>query len=415
MARQVMKLIHDQENVTQITSQKKVFHFIDNNGKKIHKAKEEFFGENKIIVYPYSLSSRFGLTTPKISQLEFKGWKRIEDLPSDFKITRGYGYKGLRIKPLMVYLRRRFKRLKKLVFELNGKTVIKDEVIVFAWDDLQKILRGINKEKELASKGRKNLIEELLSDMTTKIKKPTRSISPGDIDSFISRYNSFKDISSRDVAALTTLLGNLPSSKISITTHFIETREKMDLVFLEDLIEEFGKLMNAKNDNEEKWQKYFAKNSWLLAHLFPYQVILRGEKAFVGGKTIENKEGRIVDFLFQTGFKDNFALLEIKTHLKPLLNNSVYRKPDVFSISDDLSGGINQCLDQKDNFIKEYGKVEKPLDPKTILVIGQKLLLDDNQARCFELLRANQKNVDIVTFDELLSKLNGLHEVLTTN
>jgi len=151
----------------------------------------------------------------------------------------------------------------------------------------------------------------------------------------------------------------------------------------------------------------------MLTHLFPYQVILKKGKAYVGGKTIENEEGRIVDFLFENNLNDNFALLEIKTHRKDLLKGSTYRKPDVFSSSDELSGGINQCLDQKDTFLKDFGKDKKSYDPKCILVIGLKSSLGKHQAKCFELLRANQKNVDIVTFDELLHKLEGLHKVIT--
>jgi hypothetical protein len=82
-------------------------------------------------------------------------------------------------------------------------------------------------------------------------------------------------------------------------------------------------------------------------------------------------------------------------------------------MSEDLSGGINQCLDQKDNFLKEFGKEFKPSDPKCILVIGMRNKLKTEQIKCFELIRGNQKNVDIVTFDELENKIAGLLKVLT--
>ena len=135
--------------------------------------------------------------------------------------------------------------------------------------------------------------------------------------------------------------------------------------------------MSSKVDNEKQWQKFFGTNSWILNHLFPFEVILRKQEAYVGGKTFENEDGRIVDFLFQNGFQDNYALLEIKTHKKSLLKKSPYRKPDVFSYSDDLSGGISQCLDQKDVFLKDFGKELKVIEPKAILVIGLKDNLDD--------------------------------------
>lgn len=164
--------------------------------------------------------------------------------------------------------------------------------------------------------------------------------------------------------------------------------------------------------SEEKWQQFFEKNAWILTHLFAYQVILRKGKAYLGGKTIDNEDGRIVDFLFQSGFKDNFALLELKTPNVQLLKKTAYRSPDVYVLSDDLSGGINQCLDQKDIFLKEQGIKYKMFDPKCILIIGKKENLTESQSKCFELYRANQKHIDIVTFDELFEKLKSLQNIL---
>lgn len=54
----------------------------------------------------------------------------------------------------------------------------------------------------------------------------------------------------------------------------------------------------------------------------------------------------------------------------------------------------------------------KALDPKVVLIVGQKKDLNENQSICFELLRSNQKNLDIVTFDELLEKIKALKDIL---
>src|SRR5690606_18518499 len=112
--------------------------------------------------------------------------------------------------------------------------------------------------------------------------------------------------------------------------NYIKTKDKINIAYLDDILLEYKRLMQAKHDNEKEWQSFFETNGWILNNLFPYQVILKKREAFVGGKTIDNTEGRVVDFLFQNGFKDNFALLEIKTHLKQLLKNSAYREPEVF-------------------------------------------------------------------------------------
>jgi len=63
-------------------------------------------------------------------------------------------------------------------------------------------------------------------------------------------------------------------------------------------------------------------------------------------------------------------------------------------------------------FLRDFGTKERIIDPKSILVIGMKSNLTQHQTKCFELLRSNQKNVDIFTFDELLAKLNGLLKVV---
>ena len=196
----------------------------------------------------------------------------------------------------------------------------------------------------------------------------------------------------------------MPKSKISVTANFIKTKDKINIAYLEDILDEFDKYLSSKTDNEKAWQAFFEKHAWIFSHLFPYEVIFSEREAYVGGKTVQNKDGKIVDFLYQNGFQDNFALIEIKTHKKDILKGKAYRGTDVFAMSDDLSGGINQCLDQKDNFIKDFGKDLKPIDPKCILVIGKKEDLSKDQLKCFELLRHNQKAVDIVTFDELRSK-----------
>ncbi|HAH58962.1 MAG TPA: hypothetical protein DCL86_12510, partial [Bacteroidales bacterium] len=287
-----------------------------------------------------------------------------------------------------------------------------EKTLSINWADLDVILRKIANEQRWYDR-RKLMINNSLANISTKLAKDKAYLNAGQLDAFLGKFDSFEKVTKGDIESLSKVLETAPPSKISITSNFIKTRDKINNVFIEDLIKNFERLLSSKVDNEKQWQKFFGENSWILNHLFPFEVILRQQEAYVGGKSLENKDGRIVDFLFQNGFQVNFALLEIKTHKKDLLKNTPYRKPDVYSYSDDLSGGVSQCLDQKDIFIREFGNKEKIVDPKTILVIGLKSELNEHQSKCFELLRANQKNVDILTFDELLAKLKGLQRVLS--
>lgn len=403
----------NEENITIDNSTKTIFSYCDENGKPVHKAKELFKKENKFIYYPYSVNPTDGsVKSKKIHTIELRGWKKQSDIPNDFKIKSRYGFRSYRLKQFTQVLYSKFKEVGKITVGININNRFSTKTVSVNWADLIPILKKIGNEKRWYDRTRKLMINNEIAEITTKLDKVKTYMNAGQLDAFLNKFDSFEKVTKADIESLSTVMETVPPSKISVTSNFIKTRDKINKVFIEDIIKNFERLMSARVDNEKQWQKFFGSNSWILNHLFPFDVILRKQEAYVGGKTFENEDGRIVDFLFQNGFQDNFALLEIKTHKKDLLKKSVYRKPDVFSYSDDLSGGISQCLDQKDVFIKSFGKDKKILEPKAILVIGMKSNLDEHQIKCFELLRANQKNVDILTFDELLGKLQGLLKVV---
>lgn len=393
---------------------KTVYYFYDKDGNPVHKAKEIYKNQDTIILYPYSLNRTTGqVTSKKIKEIEFRGWTNINTIPKDFKKTLGYGFKTKRIKSFFTLIYPKFREVEKLVFGVNIHTRFSKKTITLNWGDVDQVLKKISKEFIVSDNDRKTLITNELSKLSTKFTTIEKKLTAGELEQYLNKFGSFDKITTKDAETLAKVFDKLPSGKIITTSHFIKTKEKLDIVYLEDIIERFKKLLLVSKDNEEQWQNFFEKYSWILTHLFPYQVILKKGKAYVGGKTIENAEGRVVDFLFESNLSDNFALLEIMTHNKELLKPSPYRKPDVFSWSDELSGGISQCLDQKHIFLRDFGKDNPSYDPKAILVIGLKSKLNRHQAACFELLRANQKNVEIVTFDELLKKLEGLHKVIT--
>ncbi|MGB4774912.1 MAG: Shedu immune nuclease family protein [Daejeonella sp.] len=395
-------------------SKGRIFHFTDANGKPVHKTKEIYPAEKRFVYYPFSINRKLDQINPKkLKCIEFKGWNTEKSLPKDFKKTPTYDFSTYRAKQFFSMLKRKLPKIEKIIFTINSPTKLSEKTASFNWGDFEHILRSINKEKVIADKSRKALTTNLIAEISSKVKRNERVLSGGELEYFLGKFDSFEKISAKDIDSLTKILSDLPVSKITTTNHVIRAKEKIDIIYLEDIIAEFEDLLKKSEDDEESWQKFFQKNTWTLNHLFPFEVILSKGKAYVGGKTFENDDGRIVDFLFETGFKDNFALLEIKTPKKQLLKNTAYRSPAVFSVSDELSGGVNQCLDQKDIFMRDLGQKQKSLDPKLILVVGTKSKLSPEQKNCFELYRANQKNVDIVTFDELHSKMKGLLSVIT--
>jgi len=176
---------------------------------------------------------------------------------------------------------------------------------------------------------------------------------------------------------------------------------------------------NTKNDNEEFWQETLLKNTILIEQLFAFPVVLVQDKAYVGGKAISNKGGKVADFLAKNHLTKNAVFIEIKTPCKRLLGGE-YRT-DIFRPSNDISGAIVQVLEYRRSFSQRVDTLARESDediescePPCLVLIGNaKLELDTlHKRRSFELYRRQIKGVEIVTFDELFEKTKRLLELI---
>ncbi|MBT2254810.1 Shedu immune nuclease family protein [Priestia megaterium] len=177
---------------------------------------------------------------------------------------------------------------------------------------------------------------------------------------------------------------------------------------------------NRNNDDEEFWQKIFKENAWVLSQIFASPLLLFDEKAYLGGKGIGNKGGKVVDFIFQNDISKDVALIEIKTPNAKLLS-SEYRH-GAFSIHSDLTGAIVQVLAYKEQLQREYSNLWqnsdsdfKVFNPVSVLIVGKIAELDEKKLQSFELYRKEMKNVVIITFDELFKKVKLLLKLLSAN
>lgn len=173
---------------------------------------------------------------------------------------------------------------------------------------------------------------------------------------------------------------------------------------------------NTANDKEEEWQTFLTANQWLISQLFSYPATIYKDKAYVGGKTIFNSDGKVVDYLYRSDLTKNVALVEIKTPKTKLLG-SVYRN-NIYSISDELSGGVNQLLRYKDTLLKNWQELSNGQDiiafnPNCILIIGNTLELNTpDKNASFELWRSTLNGIVVITFDELQKKIDNLISAL---
>ena len=195
-------------------------------------------------------------------------------------------------------------------------------------------------------------------------------------------------------------------------------KRDLEFVELEALIERYAKMLVA-NHNEKKWQTFLDENSFLLNLAFGCPVVKVCGQTSVGGRRFRGDGGKVADFLVKNNLTNNSAIVEIKTPKTKLLNKSPYR-PGVFTPSGDLVGAVNQSLNQKHHFEREFAnhKVNSGMSDieahsvRCCVIIGT-IPEDLHQQKSFELYRGNSKNVDIITFDELLKNLEALRDLIS--
>lgn len=194
-------------------------------------------------------------------------------------------------------------------------------------------------------------------------------------------------------------------------------RGDIELVTLEALIKRYEEMLGEKLV-EGRWQAFFNENPFILNMAFGYPVIKVRDQASVGGRKLSGDGEKITDFLVKNSLTNNTAIFEIKTPQTPILNKRPFRD-GVYTPSADLSGSMNQALDQKYQFQKQIAQIKDNTRIYDIesyavhccLVIG-KTPDGDDRKKSFELFRRNSKDVEIVTFDELLEKLKQLSAFL---
>ncbi len=174
---------------------------------------------------------------------------------------------------------------------------------------------------------------------------------------------------------------------------------------------------NKGMDDEEHWQKFFESNSWILSQIFCHPLVLFSGKAYVGGKGIDNRGGKITDFIYQNNLTKNTAVIEIKTPVSALVAGQ-YRA-GVHSMSAELTGAIAQVREQKDKFQKDFYRLREETEgeflsfsPKCIIVCGSLEVLDKEKFKSFELFRTGLRDVEVVTYDELFSKIKLMVRLL---
>lgn len=169
---------------------------------------------------------------------------------------------------------------------------------------------------------------------------------------------------------------------------------------------------NIDNDDESFFQSFFEINSYILPYIIPTIEHHMNNYRYVGGKKVTNNGGRITDFIYDTG-NNNISLVEIKTPNTKLVQ-SKYR--DLYPASTELIGSVLQIKYQKNELMKnilslrERTELERKFvfDPDTYIIVGKISTLEADKRESFEIFRQSLKDVKILTFDEVISRLQRI-------
>jgi hypothetical protein len=198
---------------------------------------------------------------------------------------------------------------------------------------------------------------------------------------------------------------------------------QIELVNLDVLIERFKALLAHPHEVETRWQKLFDLNPFILSMVFGYPVVKVLREATVGLSRLDGRGAKIADFLAKNPNTANAALVELKTPQTELLAAKPYRgsavDAPVYVPHAKLTGAVVQVLDQRYRLQKDIAthlSNNRGLDLSTyhvdcVVVIGM-LPKDPERQKGFEIYRQGLKDVRIVTFDELETKLETLRAFL---
>ena len=183
--------------------------------------------------------------------------------------------------------------------------------------------------------------------------------------------------------------------------------------------------------DEKRWQSYFENNRWVLEQLFPTKFCYFIKEMETGNPDASGKGSNTVDFAFRHGISNEISIVEIKPPSVPLLvdDKNTYRN-GVYKINPEIVYAISQLLQNKYKLYTEFNSKAaefdgcndyRVFDSLCILLVGnyRKSLSDPNKRhekdkqRTFDQFRRGFHGIQIVTYDELLSKLDAISELIS--
>lgn len=319
--------------------------------------------------------------------------------------------------------------IEELVLLKGDETTISPPVYrlgVDAFDSIRKSIDTITRRSQRESHiDRSNLVHNALKHAVDPAAYPEqiKDVKPGALYALVKNSSSKSKRNNADrKAAVEIVKAEVDQLAKTEPANLLSLKESIERATLDGIVGKFEFLMSKKT-SEKDWQDFFNTNSFILGLAFAYPVFIVGKEAHVGSATIRGDGAKITDFLFAQRLTGNLAVLEIKTPECEILGKAYRGKPpsvhSVHSMHGNLTGAIAQVLDQRSRLQTEFINIAwtnkwhefSPHAIHCILIAGITPTTPEGK-KSFDLFRHANKDVVIITFDELLMKLKNLQQIM---
>lgn len=310
-----------------------------------------------------------------------------------------------------------------IVFSKTEKTRAEGDIYFFNMRDYQTLRRtidNISRRYQREARGDKLLLcyTNILrkhdpQKYPIQIKKP----KAGAIYELVNSLDNKVKLGKKDQESMIRLVqGNKEELVKEHHNALLQLKTDIESVTLGQIISTIEDML-SKNLSESYWQKFFMDNSFVLTLAFSYPVTLVQDQAHVGGADIRGIGTKITDFLVSNRFTGNLAVFEIKKPDSALLSTVEYRS-NLFRNSKELGGAIAQVQDQKFQLQNNFTNLAyqsgwndfHAFSVQCVVIIGRSPT-DNHEKKSFEFIRNSLKDVQIITYDEMLDKVKQIYQL----
>lgn len=314
------------EKIKSDLATKKVYFYHDTENKIKQISSEIFKKVDQIIHYPRGFDG--GDKYKTIRKFIYKGFKGKLPVGVVKSVNYGWGFTKT-LNPFAFFFNDNYD-LEEVIVEKGGitKLDIANKKLYLSETTLQ-VLQDAFSSIFQKNKAEVNLVlqNNLHSLFPSIIGKPTKTYIANALATSLSSWgNSIDEFSDDDKKAIKDLFDKLSIGTDFLTTDALAmTKEIVDSKYIQETLKQYKDLLAFTTDGEtleKKWQAFLKTNNWIFSTIFAQPVILYKDEAYVGGKTIDNKNGKFNDFLIKNSLSDNVSFLEIKTHKTKLLETT---------------------------------------------------------------------------------------------